>query len=254
MKKILALFSAVTFVAGSTLAVSACGVSKGTKIEIVIKTAPEKAEDSQDPLNEYVYNDKYTYSSGNVNYLIGLSAQIASDKIYNIKQQGADWEEFYNSNDWQRGNFASFHYEPTGGENAFSFTGKNGQEFIYSLKNNDGSVDDNKLISYWFITSSAAGGTPTKENIVVPSPDDFETQNKKIITNQGWIHLALKIGVFQIDFDAQINFDFTKITDVNQQPIVMLDFSTFAKPYGEIDFNNLEPAYNKVVNLVVTKP
>ncbi|MBE4704146.1 hypothetical protein [Spiroplasma platyhelix] len=250
MKKILAFFSAVAFLGSTTLAVSACGVSKGDNIEVVIKEAPKKAENNQDPLTEYVYNNQYNYSGVNANYLIALAGQTATDKIYNFKQPGTEWEEFYSSEVWQRKSFSSFHYEPTGSEDAFSFRGQGGQEFIVQLKNNDASDDTNKVMSYWFITSANPGDDPEKDNIVVPNSSEFN-DDTKIITRSGWIHLFLVIGDFQIDFNAEINFNFTKITDVNNQPVVMLDITTFTKPLGDASFEN--PPYDRIANLALTK-
>lgn len=253
MKKILAFFSAVAFLGSTTLAVSACGVSQGTKIDVVIKDAPEKAKETEDPLVDYVYNNKYNYSSANVNYLIGLAAQLVSDKIYNVKQTGTDWEEFYNYQIWQRESFTSFTYAPTlsGDEKAFSFRDSKGEEFVYQIRNNDASDDDNKLMAYWFIVSATQGGPPSRNNITIPRPSEFD-HDTEIKTQTGWIHLALNIGVYQIDFNTEINFNFTRITDVNNQQVVLLDLTTFTKPFGDIDFSN--PPYDKINNLTLSKP
>lgn len=261
MKKILAFFSAIAFLGSGTLAVSACGVSKGQQIEIKTPNAPKKAKDGQDPLTEYVYNDKYYYSSNNTNYLIGLSAQLTSDKIYADSGKtfnSATWKEFYNSQEWQRGYFSSFGYDQTGalpsGEHDFSFRANNDQDLIVQLKENDASVDNNKIRTYWFVTSPTAWNAsnpgdykPTKNNITIPDVADFTDKNK-IITKTGYIHLYLLIGKFRIDFSAEINFDFTKVVDKNNQPLVMIDIDTFAKPFGTIDFNHPEKTYDKVIS------
>lgn len=267
MKKILSFFSAITFFGTSTLAVSGCGISKGQKIEVKIANAPKEAKDGQDPLTEYVYNNKYYYSSKNINYVLVVAAQLTSDHIYddnNTTFTGPVWEKFYNSHEWQRGSYTSFNYDQTGalpiGENDFSFKAANEQDFIYQVKNEDASVDDNRSRIYWFVTSvnpwsadNSSNYQPTKNNIKIPVVTDF-TDEKKVIIQTGWIHLYLLIGKFRIDFSAQINFVFTKIVDKNQQPIVMLDVDTFNKPFGKIDFNNSKNTYNKVIsNITVSE-
>lgn len=255
MKKILAVFSAVAFLGSTTLVVSACGVSQGSKIDIVVKDAPKKAENDQNPLNSYVYNNQYNYSQANVNYAIGVAGQLASDKIYNFRQSNGNanlWDEFYKSQAWQRGSFHSFHYEPAisgDPKEAFTFRDSQNNEFVYSLKNSDPSLDENKLMMYWFITSKDAGGAPSKDNIIVPAPGDFE-DGKTSLTKTGWIHLYLIIGAYKIDFNVEINFSFTKVKVVNNDYFVMLDTSTFAQPLGKIDFNN--PPYDKVLNLEIS--
>lgn len=254
MKKILAFFSAVAFLGSTTLAVSACGVSQGSKIDIVVLDAPKKAENDQDPHTNYVYNNQYNYSQGNVNYAIGVAGQLASDKIYNVRQSTGNpnlWDEFYSSQAWQRGSFHSFHYDPTvvgGPKEAFTFQDGSGNEFVVGLKNNDPSVDDNKSMMYWFITSPDAGGTPSRNNIAVPSVADFGEKTK--LTKSGWIHLYLIIGAYRIDFNVEINFNFTLVDVVGNNKFVMLDTTTFAKPLGELDFNN--PPYDKVLNLEIS--
>lgn len=248
MKKLLAFFSAVTFLGSTTLAVSACGVPQGAKIETIIKTAPEKATEEQDPRTEYVYNNQYNYSSANVNYLLGVSANLASDKIRTEEQSGSMWEEFYQSDVWRYGSFSSIHYEVTG-ENAFSFRDGSNNEFIYQIKNNDASVDENRLMTYWVIVSATPGGSPSKSNISMPSASEFE-KDGKVITRTGWIHLFLWIGAYQIDFNAEINFNFTRITDKNNQQVVLFDLTSFSKPFGDIDFN--KPPYDKISNLDIS--
>lgn len=261
MKRILAFFSAIAFFGTSTLAVSACGVSKGQEIEVKIANAPKEAKDGQDPLTEYVYNNKYYYSGKNINYVLAVAAQLTSDRIYddnNTTFTGSVWEKFYNSHEWQRGSYTSFNYDQTGalpvGENDFSFKAANEQDFIYQVKDDDVSVDDNKSRIYWFVTSANSWSAdnsstyqPTKNNIKIPAVTDF-TDEKKSITQTGWIHLYLLIGKFKVDFSAQINFVFTKAIDKNQQSIVMLDSDTFNKPFGTINFNKPEETYNKVIN------
>lgn len=254
MKKILAFFSAVAFLGTTTLAVSACGVSQGSKIEVIVQDAPEKAENDQDPLTSYVYNNQYNYSQANVNYAIGVAGQLASDKIYNTRQSDGNanlWDEFYKSQAWQRGSFQSFNYDPeVAGDpkEAFTFRDGAGNEFVYSVRNND-PTDEDKVMMYWFITSETAGGEPSKNTISVPNPGDFE-DGKTELTKSGWIHLYLIIGAYQIDFNIEINFNFTKVKAANGSEFVMLDTSTFTKPLGDIDFNN--PPYDKVLNLEIT--
>ncbi|MGL5268149.1 MAG: hypothetical protein ACRC8P_00035 [Spiroplasma sp.] len=260
MKKILAFFSAIAFFGTSSLAVSACGISKGQKIEMNIANAPKEAKDGQDPLTEYVFNNKYYYNSNNINYILVLAAQLTSDRIYNDNQRtlnGPVWKKFYNSHEWQRGNFLSFNYDQSGTlpdkEQDFSFTGANEKDFI-QLKNNDASIDDNKLRIYWFVTSPEAWSSdkpenykPTKNHIKVPAVTEF-TDQKKTILQTGWIHLYLLIGEFRIDFSAQITFTFAKKIDKNSQSLVVLDLDTFNKPFGIINAKDPEKTYNKVIS------
>lgn len=251
MKKILAFLSAVTFLGSSTLAVSACGVSQGTKVEVVIKDAPTKAENNQDPLTDYVYNNQYTYIANNVSYFLALAAQLASDKIYEIKQTGDGWEDFYNSNAWRRNAFTSFHYEPTlsGEAKAFSYRAQGG-EFIVQINNGDASLDDNLIRTYWFITSANAGESPSSNNIIIPEIDDPEWEDQNTITRTGWVHLYLVLEDFKIDFDAEINFNFSKTRDKSGQSVVILNLTTFSQPFGKIDFEN--PPYEKIAGLAVS--
>lgn len=262
MKKLIAFFSAVTFLGSSVLAVSACGVSKGQIVKVEINNAPKKAENGQDPLIDYIYNDKYSYNSGSVVYLTALAAQLASDKIYYDNEKtlnSDDWKELYRSTEWQEQSFSSFNYELAEGVEGFSFQANNDQDLIYQISNNDSTVDNNKLRIYWFITSAEPWNSedsesfnPTKENITVPGLSEFDDNN--VITDTGWLHFYLKIGTFRIDFSIEINFIFNKVFDKNDIPVVVLNLDTFAKPFGDIKFDDREEAAKtKVVNLSVKK-
>lgn len=263
MKKLIAFFSAITFLGTSTLAVSACGVSKGQEIKVEINNAPKKAEDDQNPPNDYVYDKTYNYNSGSATYLTALAAQLASDKIYYDEGKTLNddnWKEFYHSIEWQEKSFSSFNYADSENERGFSYQDSNGNDFIYQINKNDGTVDTNKLRIYWFITSkeSWSEGTlspnqqPTKNNITIPSLADF-ANDEDIIKKQGWVHFYLVIGNYQIDFSIQITFYFGKIIDKNNNSFVVLNLDTFSKPFGNIKFDDREAAANeKIVNLTLS--
>lgn len=265
MKKILAFFSALAIGATTGLSVSACGVSKGEEIKIKVNAPKEDKEGKNDPLSEYVYNNKYNYINNYSTLLIAIAAQLATDKIYDDNQKTLNseiWKEFYSSQEWQRGYFSSFNYDQSAylpaAEHDFSFKANNNQDLIYQVRSNDASKDDNKLRIYWFVTSEQPWSNdskdykPTKNNITIPNISDFD--NEKKITKTGWIHLYLLIGNFRIDFSAEINFTFNKFVDGANIPVVLLDITTFSKPFGEINFNNKAETYNKVLrNLTVSK-
>lgn len=260
MKKLIAFFSAITFLGTSTLAVSACGVSKGQEIKVEINNVPKKAEDGQDPLTDYVYNNTYNYNASYVIYLTALAAQLASDKIYydDGKTLNDDnWKQFYASTEWRTKSFSSFNYADSENSQGFSYQDSAGTDFIYQINKNDASVDANKLRMYWFITSATPWSAdssyqPTKNNITIPSIDDFKT-DKEIIQKQGYVHFYLVMGNYQIDFSVQITFYFGKVIDKNKQPTVVLNLDTFSKPLGNIKFDDRETAANdKIVNLTLS--
>ncbi len=261
MKKLIAFFSAITFLGTSSLAVSACGVSKGQEIKVEINNAPKKAEDS-DPTNDYVYNSTYNYNAGSVIYLTALAAQLASDKIYydDGKTLNDDnWKEFYASTEWRAKSFSSFNYADSENSQGFSYQDSNSNDFIYQINKNDASVDANKLRMYWFITSAtpwsadtSSSYQPTKKNITIPTDSEFKT-DKDIVQRQGYVHFYLVMGNYQIDFSVQITFYFGKVIDKNKNSTVVLNLDTFSKPLGNIKFDDRETAANeKIVNLTLS--
>lgn len=264
MKKILAFLSSFIFIGSSVLVVSACGVSKGQEIPTEIKFAPTKAENNQDPLVDYVYNDQYVYSENTATYPLGVAAQLVSDKLYRDPNSftGAVWKEFYNSQAWQRGYFSSINYDitDTGLTQAFAFEGADNKQFIINVNNNDLSEDKNIIRFYWFLTSAnpwsssnPSGYQPSKNTIVVPDQSEFNDE-VKTITKQGYIHIYLEIGTFRLDFSALLNFDFFKIVDRNDQPAVLLSANSFRKPFGDISFDNPEKTFAAAIkNLEISK-
>lgn len=265
MKKLIAFFSAITFLGSSTLAVSACGVSKGHPINVEIKNAPTKAEKEQTPSpDNYLYNDTYVYNEVNAAYLPTLAAQLVSDKIYydNGKTlNDDDWKAFYHSTEWRKGYFSSFNYDDSENNRGFSYQDSAGNDFIYQITNNDASVEANKVRIYWYLTSTAAwtpdtanSYQPTKNNITMPALADF-AKDTDIIKKQGWVHFWLGIGQYRIDFSVQITFSFGKITDKNKDSFVVLNLATFSKPLGDIKFDDSEAAANEIIgdNLYLSK-
>lgn len=249
MKKMFAFLAAVGFLGTGTLSVTACGVSQGQKIPTNVN-APEKANQGQDPTNEYVYNDKYVYSQTNINLAIGVASQLAVQRIRDTSEGRTTdiWKEFYNSDEWKTGFFTSFNHDQH-----FSFKAKGGKNLIYYIKNNDFTDDNNKLRSYWFVTSSSAGETPLEDNIDIPATSEFDEKDN--ITRNGWIHIYLKIGKFRIDFDAQIKFVFSRVYDSKKERAeVILNNETFTKPFGTIDFNHPENVYKERIDKInITK-
>lgn len=258
MKKLIAFFSAITFLGTSTLAVSACGVSKGQEVKVEINNAPKKSDDT-DPSNDYVYNNTYNYNTGSVLYLTALAAQLAADKIYyddGKTLNDDDWKAFYASTEWRTKSFSSFNYNDSEDSRGFSYQDSNNNDFIYQINKNDASVDTNKLRMYWFITSatpwtSDATYQPTKDNITIPTDSDFKT-DKDIVQKQGYVHFYLVIGNYRIDFSVQITFYFGKVIDKNKQSTIVLNLDTFSKPLGNIKFDDHEAATEKIINLTLT--
>lgn len=246
MRKIITLLSAIGLFSTSSLSVVACGTGNGKEITVNINEAPTQATNNQDPLKDYVYNDTYNYNSAEVSYVMAVSAQLMVDYIKDNKASltsdasyGTIWTQLFNSDAWINGNFSTFNYgQKDAKTEGFTFHDSKGNDYFYNVKNNDASVDSNRLRIYWFKTDN---------DITVPSFNDIKTNGKNgELTKNGNINLIITIADFSISFNIKLDFDFSVSTYNNSMPLVILDSNTFNKPLGNVTFDNPKASFDRI--------
>lgn len=260
MRKIISLFSAVGLLATSTSTIVACGVGDGTQIKVNIMNEPKKQVSNEDPLKNYVYNDNYIFQKpAGIYAALAKYQQLAADKLRideKVLRETAVIpsvsDDFYNSKNYKSGHYDSFYYNYWLGTTnnftcPFSFADKNGDPIVGQLIDDD--IKQPQFI-YWFVTFSSAAQANTAPinkdsvtSILAPTIDEFTSDNPKII-RQGWIHLALTMGKFRIDFNIRIDFDFVLYSDKNNQKVVRMDPDTIRYPLGHVDFYHPERTFD----------
>lgn len=260
MRKIISLFSAVGLLATSTSTIVACGASHDPQIKVNIMNEPKKQVSNEDPLKNYVYNDNYIFQKpAGICDALETYLQLAADKL-RIDEKvlrataviPSVADDFYNSKNYKSGHYDSFDYNDWLGTTnnltrPFSFADKNGDPIVGQLIDDD--IKQPQFI-YWFVTFSSAVQANTAPinkdsvtSILAPTIDEFTNDNQQII-RQGWIHLALTMGKFRIDFNIRIDFDFVLYSDKNNQKVVRMDPDTIRYPLGHVEFYHPERTFD----------
>jgi len=251
MRKLITLLSAISFLTTSVASVTACGVGLGDIIRIDFGNEPTKATAGQDPITNYVYNDDYIYDMGAIKKalwpIFSLAVTKIKDKQATFVVINETWSSFYQSDGYKNGHYDSFKYNADKAQTQpFSFKDQNNNNFLtWGLTDNDATKQ--RRYGYWFVTSAVAGGPITNNtSIVIPNPSEF-TVDHKIICKEGWVHFALTMGVYQIDFNCRINIYFEKDLDKNNQEWIRVNGDTYDRPMGSIDYDHPELTYNDCI-------
>ena len=259
MRKLITLFSALSLFSSSVSTIVACGTGDGVKIKINFGNKP--SEKDGDPLVDYVYNKYYQYDTKHLYKPLTAFMQLAADKIKidrNTLEVTDAAKDFYNSNAYKSGNYESINYDPDKViDEPFSYKDANGSFLVFGLTDDD--ISKQQYYGYWYITfeTAAEAENPSKDaktSIVSPKITDFKDDKNKSITKKGWIHLFFTMKdlntnkTFKIDFNIQIDINFSLYVDKNKKEIVVINISTVNRALGDVDFRNPEKVIHERIN------